>query len=67
MVLATYTSTASANGSVVTGASHQFFYDDADQVVDFGSTKTTITFKIYPISLGGVGRGFPIEKTLVGG
>lgn len=66
-VLATYTSTASVNGSVVTGASHQFFYDDADQVVDFGSTQTTVTFKIYPISLGGVGRGFPIEKTLIGG
>jgi hypothetical protein len=66
-VLATYTSTASANGSVVTGASHQFFYDDADQSVDFGSPQTTVTFKIYPISLGGVGRGFSIEQTLIGG
>lgn len=66
-VLATYTSTASANGSVVTGASHQFFYDEADQIVDFGSAQTTLTVKVYPISLGGVGRGYPTEKTLIGG
>ncbi len=66
-VLATYTTTASANGSIVTAASHQFFYDNADQVVDFGSEQTTVTFKIYPISLGGIGRGFPAEVTLVGG
>jgi len=66
-VLATYTTTPSANGSVVTAASHQFFYDDADQSIDFGGVQTTVTFKIYPISLGGVGRGFPTEKTLVGG
>jgi len=63
-VLATYTTTASAAGSVVTANSHQFFYDDADQTTDLGAPATTVTFKIYPISLGGVGRGFPTEVTL---
>ncbi len=44
----------------------RFFYDEADQVVDFGSAQTTVTFKVYPVSPG-VGRGFPTEVTLVGG
>ncbi len=65
-VLQTYTSTATANGSV-TGAAGTFFYDDADQTIDFGSPQTTATFKLYPISLAGVGRGYPREVTLVGG
>ncbi len=67
VVLATYTTTASANGSVITGASHQFFYDELDQIVDFGSAQTTLTVKVYPISLSGVGRGYPTEVTLIGG
>lgn len=67
-VLATYTSTATGNGSVITATSHQFFYDDADQTVDFGSPQTTLTVKIYPINVdSSLGRGFPTEKTLVGG
>jgi hypothetical protein len=65
-VLATYTSTITANGSVVTDATATFFYDDADQVVDFGAVQTTLTVKIYQVDLV-VGRGFPREVTLVGG
>ncbi len=65
-VLETYTTTASANGSVVTSEDHEFFYDDADQVIDFGQVETTVTFKIYPI-IANIGRGFPTEITLVEG
>lgn len=65
-VLATYSTTASANGSVITAIDHDFFYDDADQVVDFGSVQTTLTVKIYPM-VTNIGRAFPKEVTLVGG
>ena len=65
-VLATYTTATTANGSVVNAGGHWFFYDAADQAVDFGSAQTTVTFKVYPVSPG-VGRGFPTEATLVGG
>ncbi len=66
-VLNTYTIIATANGSVVNAGSHSFHYDDDDQTIDFGSPQTTVTFKVYPLSLGGVGRGYPTEVTLVGG
>lgn len=65
-VLATYSTTASANGSVVTALSHTFFYDDADQTIDLGAPAATITIKIYPMVVN-IGRGFPKEVTLVGG
>jgi len=65
-VLATYNTTATANGSVITAIDHDFFYDDADQTVDFGSPQTTLTIKIYPM-VTNIGRGFPTEVTLVGG
>ena len=62
-VVRTITATASANGSVVTPASQTAFYDDADQVADFGSAQTTLDVKIYQMSEN-AGRGFPGIKTL---
>ncbi len=65
-VLETYTTTATGNGSVVTATTGTFFYDDADQVLDFGSEQTTLTFRVYQMDPD-VGRGFSAEVTLVGG
>ena len=65
-VLETYTTTVTGNGSVVTAATGTFLYDDADQVLDFGSEQTTLTFRVYQLDPD-VGRGFSAEVTLVGG
>ena len=64
-VLATYTTIASLNGSVINPTAHTFFYDDADQTIDLGAPATTVTFKIYPMTAN-IGRGFPTEVTLTG-
>jgi len=61
--LKTYTETVTANGSVITASLHRFVYDDDDQILDFGSVQTTVTFKIYPL-VDNIGRGFPKEVTL---
>ncbi|MCY1359946.1 hypothetical protein D9M69_465510 [compost metagenome] len=44
-------------------SSPAFAYTAADQVTDFGSAQSTITFRIYQLSEV-VGRGYPLEVTL---
>ena len=44
-------------------ATPAFAYSAADQVTDFGSTQTSITFRIFQLS-SVVGRGYPLEVTL---
>lgn len=56
IVVNTYTSTATANGSVVSGT--QFMYDAQDQIDDYGSVQSTIRIRVYQISdLAGRGKG----------
>ena len=56
VVVATYTSTITANGSGITGT--QFVYDAADQTVDFGGVQSTIRLRIFQVSdLAGRGKG----------
>jgi hypothetical protein len=59
----TITTTASANGSVVTAASRTAVYDSADQVTDFGSNQSTIYVKVYQLSAV-VGRGFALTGSI---
>ncbi|MDH0335204.1 phage tail protein [Metapseudomonas otitidis] len=47
----------------ITSASEAFSYSAANQVSDFGSVQSSITFRIYQISAV-VGRGYPLEVTL---
>ena len=67
----TITSTASANGSVLTVSTgtqtgqQSVFYDDADQVIDFGSTQTSLTVEAYQI--GEFGDGEPSERITLEG
>ncbi len=68
-ILRTITKDLTDNGSYVDASVPNVFYDGADQVIDFGSVQTTITFKIYMISGTPVGtladgRGFANEVTL---
>ncbi|MDU9398022.1 phage tail protein [Pseudomonas sp. zfem003] len=53
-------STVKRTISVTTNA---FTYSAADQVADFGSAQSSITFRIYQLSAV-VGRGYPLEVTL---
>ncbi|MCP1647004.1 phage tail protein [Pseudomonas nitroreducens] len=43
--------------------SRAWLYPTTDQVADFGSAQSAITFRIYQISAA-VGRGYPLEVTL---
>ncbi|WAG76971.1 phage tail protein [Metapseudomonas furukawaii] len=47
----------------LTATSPEFDYPAADQVADFGSAQSSITFRIYQRSEV-VGRGYPLEVTL---
>lgn len=63
------TNIPTVNGSVVDPTTPNVFYDDADQIIDFGSAQTEITFRIYMISSSLIGenadgRGFSDEVTL---
>jgi hypothetical protein len=66
-VVNTYTSTATANGSVVTVSANggQLFYDDQDQIADFTAVQSTIHVRVYQLSSLVTGfRGEPKEETL---
>jgi len=56
-VVRTITGTASANGSVINPTASTFVYDDADQVIDFGSVQGAVTIRMYQLSAT-VGRGY---------
>lgn len=47
----------------ITASSPAWTYSAANQVTDFGSAQSSITFRIYQIS-SIVGRGYPLEVTL---
>lgn len=47
----------------LTSATPAVTYTSAQQVTDFGSNQTSITFKVYQLSAT-VGRGFPATRTL---
>jgi hypothetical protein len=62
-VVRTITSTASANGSVVSPLLDTALYTEDDQVLDFGSPQTTVSIVVYQMSEL-VGRGFGRAATL---
>ena len=62
-VVRTITSTASANGSVVDPDALTVYYDEDDQVLDFGSAQAAIDIKIYQLNAIR-GRGYPGSKTV---
>lgn len=47
----------------ITSATPSFSYSAANQVTDFGSTQSSITFRIYQISAA-TGRGYSLEVTM---
>ncbi|MCY1293176.1 hypothetical protein D9M70_424270 [compost metagenome] len=47
----------------ISSATPAFSYYATDQVTDFGSTQSSITFRIYQLSAT-AGRGYPLEVTL---
>ncbi|MFG5862693.1 phage tail protein [Metapseudomonas sp. CR1201] len=47
----------------ITSSTPSFSYSAANQVTDFGSAQSSITFRIYQLS-SVVGRGYPLEVTL---
>jgi len=62
-VVRTITSTASANGSVVDPNALTVYYDEDDQILDFGSAQAAIGIKIYQLNAIR-GRGYPGSKTV---